>query len=76
MQKNITLKLDAGIIKRIKHIAIDNEKSVSLWVADLIRETLHSLDDYDANSKAAIADLQKPLKLGGKICTREELYDR
>ncbi len=34
--KNITLKMDEGVITRVRHVAVDEHKSVSAWVRDLI----------------------------------------
>lgn len=74
--KNLTLKLDDQLINRVKHIAVDKETSVSAWVASLIETALRDIDTYEAARKGALADLEKPLHLGGKPMTREELHSR
>ena len=74
--KNITLKLDEKIISRVKHIAVDEDTSVSAWVSSLIESALRDRDAYEAARKGALEDLEKPLHLGGTPMTREELHSR
>ena len=74
--KNLTLKLDDQLINRVKHIAVDKDTSVSAWVASLIESALRDIDAYESARKGALADLEKPLHLGGTPMTREELHSR
>ena len=74
--KNITLKLDEGLITRVKHIAVDADTSVSAWVAGLIETALRDRDAYEASRKGALEDLENPLHLGGKPLNREDLHIR
>lgn len=74
--KNITLKLDEQLISRVKHIAVDEDTSVSSWVAGLIESALRDRDAYETARKGALADLEKPLHLGGTPLNREELHRR
>ena len=74
--KNITLKLDEQLIRRLKHLAVDEETSVSAWVAGLVESALRDRDAYEAARKGALADLEKPLQLGGTPLTREEVHSR
>lgn len=74
--KNITLKLDEQLIRRVRHLAVDEETSVSAWVAGLIETALRDRDAYEAARKGALADLEKPLHLGGIPLTREEIHSR
>lgn len=74
--KNITLKLDDKLISRVKHIAVDEDTSVSAWVASLIESALRDRDAYEAARKGALEDLDKPIHLGGAPLKREELHSR
>ncbi len=74
--RNITLKLDDKIISRVKHIAVDEDTSVSAWVSSLIESALKDRDAYEAARKGALEDLDNPVHLGGSPLNREDLHSR
>ena len=76
MLKNITLKIDEQILTRVRHLAVDENKSVSAWVAELIERTLSEADDYERARRGAIKRLYKGFPLGGRPLSREEVHDR
>jgi len=76
MLKNITLKLDEQIITRIRHVAVDDNKSVSAWVSELIERTLNGVDEYEQARREAIKTLNHGFHLGGRPLGREEVHDR
>ena len=76
MNKNITLKLNASILQKVKYMAVEKHKSVSQWVADLIAQNVVHKDDYEIAKKRALKRLRKGFHLGGKPLTRDEIYDR
>ena len=39
---NVTLKLSDDLCREARHCAVDNSKSLSAWVADLIERELHA----------------------------------
>lgn len=47
MNNNITLRLDARTLERIKHIAVDRNTSVSAWVGDLVTRAVDKLDGFE-----------------------------
>lgn len=76
MLKNITLKLDEQIISRIRHVAVDDNKSVSAWVSELIQRTLNDIDEYEQARREAIKTLSQGFHLGGRALDRDEIHDR
>lgn len=76
MLKNITLKLDEQIISRIRHVAVDDNKSVSAWVSELIQRALNDIDEYEQARRAALRTLDQGCHLGGRPIERGELHDR
>lgn len=76
MLKNITLKLDEQIITRIRHVAVDDSKSVSAWVSELIQKTLNDIDEYEQSRREAIESLNQGLHLGGQPLGRDDIHDR
>lgn len=75
-KRNITLKLEDRLISRIKHLTVDEDTSVSAWVSALIEKALRDRDEYEASRKAALEELERPLSLGGKIYSRDEIHRR
>ncbi|MFT5190946.1 MAG: hypothetical protein ACI957_003983 [Verrucomicrobiales bacterium] len=76
MTKNITLKLDERVLNRVRHLAVDEDKSVSAWVTDLVEEVVKDRDNYEDCRQKALRALDKGLHLGGRPLTREEVYER
>ncbi len=76
MLKNITLKLDEQLLTRIRHLAVDENQSVSAWVAALIQKSLLEADDYEQNRREAIDVLDTDFHLGGTSLSREAIHDR
>lgn len=76
MLKNITLKLDEQIINRIRHVAVDDQKSVSAWVAELIERALNDVDEYEQARRGALKTLNQGFHLGGRPLAREAIHDR
>ena len=76
MLKNITLKIDDHLLTRVRHLAVDENKSVSAWVSDLIERTLQEADDYEQVRHEAIETLSAGFHLGGCPLSREEVHAR
>ena len=76
MKKNITLKLDPEILNRVRHVAVDENKSVSAWVSDLIVSALNQVDEYERSRHGALEALSQGLNLGGTPLTRKQLHER
>lgn len=75
MKKNITLKLDSDLLNRVKHLAVDEDKSLSAWVSELICKEVAQIDAFEQNRRQALAALEG-WNLGGVPLSREEIYDR
>ena len=76
MKKNITLKLDEELIKAGKHRAIEHNKSLSAWVADLIAEEIRKKGQYSASKEHALMVMENGLDLGGTPLDRSESHER
>jgi predicted transcriptional regulator len=76
VKRNITLKLDDELLKRVRHLAIDEDKSVSAWVSDLILQTVSRQDAYEQARNEALDVLKRGLALGGTPLTREQAHER
>ncbi|MEI6810376.1 MAG: hypothetical protein WCN95_16775 [bacterium] len=74
--KNITLKLDEEVLSRVRHVAVDEQMSVSAWVQSLITREVSTRDLYEQDRKGALMILKDGLPLGGTPLSREEANER
>jgi predicted transcriptional regulator len=77
--QNITLALPKRLLRRVKHLAVERETSVSRLLTDTLEELVTRGDAYEEAKRRAIYDLEHPRNLGtlGKITwTRDELHER
>lgn len=76
MHKNLTLKLETRLLNRARHVAVDEETSLSAWVKGLIEHAVEERDTYAASRKQALAHLAKGFSLGGRALTRDQAHER
>lgn len=73
---NITVAIEAGLLKRARAVAARRGQSVSALLADELRELVDEDARYAAAHKRALALFRSPLSLGGAPLGREELHER
>ena len=76
MAKNVTIRLDEAIAKRCRHAAVEEEKSLSQWIADQLVRAVSSRETRQAIRERAISRMEKGFSLGGHPLSREEIHDR
>ncbi|MHB8742015.1 MAG: DUF6364 family protein [Sulfuricaulis sp.] len=77
MKKNITLRLDRDLLRKVKIIAASRETSVSRLLSDKLEEIIYQGEQYERARRAAFADLDEGFHFGGKrISSRDVLYER
>jgi hypothetical protein len=76
MSRNVTLRLADGILKEAKRSALEADKSLSQWVADLIAGSVTREQAYRQARDRALKRMENPPSLGGGHFTREELHER
>lgn len=74
--KNITLKLREELMARVRHLAVDDDKSVSAWVADVIDQAVRDRDAYEKARRGAVVALRDGFHLGNRPMTRDSLHER
>ncbi|MHC4872731.1 MAG: DUF6364 family protein [Planctomycetota bacterium] len=67
--KEINLHIEDDTIKEAKHIAAENDMSLSQWVSELIKSKVY----YSKSSKRAIERLDRGFHLSGAL-DRETIY--
>jgi predicted transcriptional regulator len=74
---NITLKLDASLVRAIKIIAAKKGISVSALMAQKLEEEVQKNGDYEQAMKRALALMRESSALGWqKPKSRDELHER
>lgn len=76
MNKTLTLEIDEQLLHRARYLAVDENKSVPDWVAELIRRALDETDEYEQTRRHAMQRLETGFHLGGHPLSREDLHDR
>ena len=77
MKTNVTLKLDADLLREAKVLAARRNSSVSRLVADQLEALVRNEKSYEAAKKRALGWLAKGFDLGWTPPTdRGELHER
>jgi len=76
MTKNVTLRINETLLHKARHQAIEEKKSFSRWLTELISKTVGERNNYQKARERALKRLKKGFHLGGRSFRMEELYDR
>jgi hypothetical protein len=77
MKTNITLKLDAALLREIRVLAAEEGTSISAMLAARLEEIVRERKSFDRSRRRALARLREGMSLGWTPPrTREELYER
>ena len=76
MTRNITLRLDDAILRRARMKAVQEDQSLSGWVANLIAEAVAGESKFASARRRALRRLDTAFDLGGKPLTRGQAHER
>jgi Family of unknown function (DUF6364) len=77
MKTNVTLKLDAELLKAARVLAAEQGSSISRMLADKLEELVRERAGYDRARKRALARLRVGMDLGWtRPVSRDELHER
>ena len=77
MKTNVTLKLDAELLKHARVLAAEQGSSISRMLADKLEELVRERAGYDRARKRALARLRVGMDLGWtRPASRDELHER
>jgi len=77
MKRNVTLKLDAGLLQRARVLAAEQGSSLSKMLAEKVEEVVREREKYDRARKRALARLRLGMDLGwAPPASRDELHER
>jgi hypothetical protein len=77
MKTNITLKLDATLLREIRVLAAEEGTSISALLADKLEQIVRERKAYDRAKKRALARLHEGFDLQwSRPSSRDELHER
>ena len=76
MNRNVTLRLDEAVLRKARHAAVEQDQSLSEWVARLIANATSKTDRKQSARDGALRRMRKGLHLGGTPLSREEAHGR
>jgi hypothetical protein len=77
MKTNITLKLDAALLREIRILAAEEGTSISAMLATRLEQLLRERKSYDRSRRRALSRLREGISLGWTPPrSRDELYER
>jgi predicted transcriptional regulator len=77
--QNVTLALPKTLLRKVKHLAVEKEKSISRLLVEALEEMVRHNDAYEQAYERWRESMKHPLNLGlgDKIpWTRDELHER
>jgi predicted transcriptional regulator len=77
--RNVTLALPTDLLRKVKHLAVERDTSISRLLAETLEELVSKNDAYGQAYQRWRESVQHPRNLGtgGKITwTRDELHER
>ena len=76
MAKNVTVKLDDAVLRKAKHLAVEENTSLSQLLTDLIVGRVSGRSGFAGARRRALKRLNTGLSLGGKPLTRDQAHER
>jgi hypothetical protein len=76
MTKNITLRMDEQLLKDVKHIAVEEDMSVSAWIIKAVKKAAIKDVRYDEAKAFIMKAMEDAPDYGGQTFTRDELHER
>lgn len=77
MKTNITLKLDASLLREIRVLAAEEGTSISALLAERLEQIVRERKTYERARKRALARLREGLDLQWRPArSRDELHER
>ena len=75
MKKHITLKINEELLKRCRYEAVESDKSLSQWVADVLSGRVKNESEYLKAKERAKRPFGSGFRLGGQTSGRSSRYE-
>jgi predicted transcriptional regulator len=76
MTRNVTLRMDEELLRKVRHQAVDRDLSLSAWVVAVLEQAVRRGEARDEARRRALRRLAKGYHLGGRPLGREQAHAR
>ncbi len=77
MSANITLRLSEQTLRRVRHLAVERNTSVSAWVGDLVTRAVDELDGFEPARRRALRAMDDPVRVpDASMLERGQAHER
>lgn len=76
MTRNVTIKLDEALLKLCRIKAVESDKSLSQWIADVLKGVISKNEEVTKAREHAFKMMDMGFPLGGERIKRDQLYER
>ena len=76
MTRNVTFRVEEGLLTELRHRAVDAHMSLSAWITSVLEDQIRGDRDFMKARQRALKRLDKGFQLGGTPLTREESHAR
>jgi predicted transcriptional regulator len=75
-KRNLTIRLDADLVRKARALALERSVSVSHLVAEELERLVSEEEQYSAACRQAIDDRRTGFHLGGAVPPRNQMHER
>ena len=76
MTRNVTLRMDEGLLAEFRHWAVDAHVSLSAWITATLKAMAPAPHELDEVRACAIKRMETGFHLGNKPMSRAKLHAR
>ena len=76
MRQNITVALEQDLLRKARVLAAERGTSISRLLADELARLVNETEAYARARDAALAELDRGLRLGGRPASRDALHEQ
>lgn len=76
MTRNVTLRMDEDLLRKLRHRAVDSHQSLSAWIVTTLTRESQAQDAAAHARERAMRRLAQGFKLGGSPLSRDEAHAR
>ncbi len=76
MRQNITIALEQDVLRKARVLAAERGTSVSRLLAEELEQLVADAESYARAREAALADIERGLRLSGRAAARDQLHER
>ena len=76
MTKNVTIRPDEGLIKKFRHAAVEENLSLSKWIAKVLVKSVSQRQGYLDARERSLKRLERGFHLQRSPLSRSDIYER